>query len=146
MASAKRRPGQASGPWGWENSRKWCHGQPQLGAIEIGCYTDLPELWMDPVDVGPYTILVPLLLTDTETMVRRMGQPRMGLVLRVKQYLGEHPNEYVDPAWQQLDRKNYHAPPPGRNWPRSSRLLWGSGFGRAGSLSLLRKRVILHPA
>jgi hypothetical protein len=30
------------------------------------------------------------------------------MVLRVEQYLGEYPDEYVDPTWEQLDPKNYH--------------------------------------
>lgn len=30
------------------------------------------------------------------------------MVLRVEQYQGEHPDEYVDPTWEQLDPRNYH--------------------------------------
>jgi hypothetical protein len=43
-----------------------------------------------------------------DTILRLAGQPRMGLVLRVEQYLGEYLDEYVDPAWEQQDPQNYH--------------------------------------
>jgi hypothetical protein len=108
MASSKGRPQTSPGPWGWENSRGKLAGRPRLGTIEIGCYTDLSFQWVKPVSIGPYTITVPLSLTEIETMLSLVGQLRMGLVLRVEQYLGEYPDEYVDPTWQQLDPKNYH--------------------------------------
>jgi len=95
----------APGPWGWENSKAKLKGKRQLGTIEIGCYTDLPYRRMDPVQAGLCTVLMPLSLREFEL---RPKVPRPGVVLRVEQYLGEYPDEYVDPTWEQLDPKNYH--------------------------------------
>jgi hypothetical protein len=105
MTSSKRQPHVASGPWGWENSQAKLKGKPQLGTIEIGCYTDLPDRRMDSVRVGPYTVLMPWSLRELEF---RTKAPRLGVVIRVEQYLGEYPDEYVDPSWEQLDPRNYH--------------------------------------
>ena len=105
MASSKRQPQVAPGPWGWENSKAKLKGKRQLGTIEIGCYTDLPYRRMDPVQAGLCTVLMPLSLREFEL---RPKVPRLGVVLRVEQYLGEYPDEYVDPTWEQLDPKNYH--------------------------------------
>jgi hypothetical protein len=62
---------------------------------------------MEPVEAGLYTILMPWSLRELEQLVRP-ELPRMGLVIRVEQYLGEYPDEYVDPTWEQLDPQNYH--------------------------------------
>ena len=80
MASSKGRPQTSPGPWGWENSRGKLAGRPRLGTIEIGCYTDLSFQWAKPVSIGPYTIMVPLSLTEIETMLSLVGRLRMGLV------------------------------------------------------------------
>jgi hypothetical protein len=107
MASSKRQSQAAPGPWGWQNSREKLADKRQFGTIEIGCYTDLPFWEMEPVSIGPYTILMPWSLGGWETLLKPQ-QPRMGMILRVEQYLGEYPDDYVDPTWEQLHPKNYH--------------------------------------
>jgi hypothetical protein len=104
MAASAGQPQVVPGPWGWENARAKRAGEPQIGTIEIGCYTDFRELWRDSVEVGVYTVLTPLSLRGWEV---RPEVPRLGMVLRVQQYLG-NPDEYVDPTWEQLEPKNYH--------------------------------------
>lgn len=105
MASSKRQPRPATGPWGWENAQARLAGKPRLGTIEIGCYTDLPyRQAADPVQSGLCTVLTPWSLRDLEVRPR----VRLGVVLRVEQYLGAYSDEYVDPEWEQLDPKIYH--------------------------------------
>lgn len=106
MASPKGLPLAATGPWGWENSRARLAGKRQLGTVEIGCYTDLPNLRSDPVRSDLCTVLTPWSLREPLDVI---PQVRLGVVLRIEQYLGEYPDEnYVDHGWEQLDPKNYH--------------------------------------
>lgn len=93
------------GPWGWENSRAKLAGKRQVGTVEIGCYTDLSHDRMDPVKVGPYTVLMPWSLREFGV---KPNLPRLGLVMRADQHLEGYPDEYIDPDWEQLEPRNYH--------------------------------------
>ena len=104
MASGKGQQQAPAGPWAWENSRAKRNGKRPLGTVEIGCYTDLPELWkQEPVRTSVCTFLTPLSLRRPLDLPEG---PRLGVVLRVDQYLDS--DGYVDRTWEQLDPRNYH--------------------------------------
>lgn len=111
MARASKTPPIGSkgdtGPWGWENAKAWKKQLPSLGALEIACYTDLPQLSLD-INAGPFTLLTPLSNSDVFTHLPT-GSPRMRLVVRVEQYLApDHPDYYLDEDWDQTDPAVHH--------------------------------------
>jgi hypothetical protein len=79
MASASKPPPIGSkgdtGPWGWENAKAWKKQLPSCGALEIACYTDVPQLSLD-INVGPFTLLTSVLHSDLATDLST-GFPRM---------------------------------------------------------------------
>jgi hypothetical protein len=100
-------PNGDTGPWGWENAKAWKKQLPSLGALEIACYTDFPQLSFD-INVDPFTFLTPLSNSDVLTQLSP-GSPRMGLVVRVEQYLAPaHPDYYLDEDWNQTDPAVHH--------------------------------------
>jgi hypothetical protein len=110
MASASKPPPIGSkgdtGPWGWENAKAWKKQLPSCGALEIACYTDVPQLSLD-INVGPLYAL------DSGAAFRSRyrpvnGIPQNELVVRVEQYLAPEPGCYLDKDWDQADPSVYH--------------------------------------
>ena len=74
---ARQTSAAAPGPWGWENARANLAGQPQVGALEVACYTDALTLDGQAAS-GPYMAMIPLAFPDYR--LERVGEPRPGLV------------------------------------------------------------------
>lgn len=92
----------------WENAKAQKDGLQSVGALEIAFYTDLREVRLEG-GVGPFAFLTPLssggLLRDS-----LVGAPRMGLVVRVEQYIvpDGYPDYFLDESWEQVDPAVYH--------------------------------------
>jgi len=126
------------GPWGWENARAKLAGQPWAGALEVACYTD--ALQLDGLATsGPYAAMVPLTVPDYR--LERVGQPRMGLVIRIERHLSsDAPDEYIDEAWVQRGKKVAHGGDAGEELAALLSLALGIRL-RAGGIAR-----VFHPS
>jgi len=127
-----------AGPWGWENARAKLAGQPWAGALEVACYTD--ALQLDGLATsGPYAAMVPLAFPDYR--LERVGQPRMGLVIRIERHLSsDDPDEYIDEAWVQRGKKVAHGGDAGEELAALLSLALGIRL-RAGGIAR-----VFHPS
>jgi hypothetical protein len=90
------------GPWAWRNARALIAGKSSWGTLEIACYTDLSSFALQIHEIsGPYSILTPIDKYDRSFRIPRL--PRMGLVLRIEQYLDHDPDEYIDRKWEEAN-------------------------------------------
>src|SRR5687768_9605659 len=85
-------------PLGWANWRALLDGDPPLGAVEVGCYTDASPVGQLDRGLGPLRVI------NTVPGDRQLGLANMAIVLRIEVHQKLEPGRV---SWSRTSVRTY---------------------------------------